>query len=62
MRVLAWALIVAMRCGGRYQWPGANAGRASLPTPTPPAPLFFREPWRQSAPTDASRTSGPRAA
>jgi hypothetical protein len=28
-------------------------------TPTPPTPLFFREPWRQSAPMDASTNFRP---
>ena len=41
------------------------AGQAQAPaaprflTPVPPAPLFFREPWRQSAPMDASTNFRP---
>ena len=44
------------RCGVAFR-PGAGAPRF-LP-PHPPTPLFFREPWRQSAPMDASTNFRP---
>ena len=47
-----WARVVGVALHGQAQAP-------RFLTPTPPAPLFFREPWRQSAPMDASTNFRP---
>ena len=48
-------LVVSVRAAQR----GDAAGTAKFATPAPPAPLFFREDWRQSSPFDASTNFEP---
>lgn len=61
MRVLAVTLALLTSAAVGAQQPGA-AQEPKFLTPTPMAPLFFRETWRQTRPFDASTGFRPEAA
>ena len=52
-RIIAASFAVCLIAGAVHVAGQAPAAPRFLPS-TPPTPLFFREPWRQSAPMDAS--------
>src|ERR1700755_2524213 len=53
-----WVLVPYLSSGQAAQR-GDGAAAVTFATPTPPAPLFFGEPWRQPSPLDASTNFEP---
>jgi hypothetical protein len=59
MRVLMGAVIVTLGVGGLVVGHAQAPAPPKFAAPTPMAGLFFREPWRQSQPMDASTNFRP---
>ena len=57
--LLVMALAVLGVVAGRAAQRGDAGATVKFATPTPPAPLFFREDWRQPSPFDASTNFEP---
>jgi hypothetical protein len=57
--VLLTTAVAVLSPTGRATQRGDATGTVTFATPTPPAPLFFREEWRQSSPLDASTNFEP---
>jgi len=57
--LLVMALAVLGVVAGRAAQRGDAGATVKFATPAPPAPLFFREEWRQSSPFDATTNFEP---
>jgi hypothetical protein len=57
--LLTMALAVLVVATTRAAQRGDAGATVKFATPTPPAPLFFREDWRQPSPFDASTNFEP---
>jgi hypothetical protein len=55
----AMIVVAAVLCAGARSAAQAPPAPPQFATPTPPAPLFFREPWRQTGAFDASTNFRP---